>query len=58
MKCAFCHKEIRVDPYQGPEGMEYDVNINGIECSIRLHTECINGVLSAYLSEYTKGAEE
>lgn len=51
MKCAYCQKEVTSDQYQGLNGKEYDVTINGFDCMVRLHTDCVPKLISAYLSD-------
>lgn len=50
MKCAYCGKELRQDPYQGSEGVEHTVTINGVECKIRMHVGCIDKCIGELLT--------
>ena len=52
MKCAYCKEEI--NPYMNdneePKERTYTVEINGVECEIWVHDECLPKILSEYFS--------
>lgn len=50
MKCAYCGEEMRYDPYQGLEGVEHTVRINGVECEVEMHCACVDACIGEYLS--------
>lgn len=56
MKCAYCGKEMRYDPYQGLEGVKHTVVINNVECEVEMHCNCVNACIGEYLTNRkTKG---
>ena len=44
MKCAYCKEDAGKDPN------EYVVEINGVECRICLHYDCLKKVIGKYFS--------
>ena len=52
MKCAYCKQtipEIR-DANEEPKERTYTVEINGVECEIWVHDDCIPKILSEFFS--------
>lgn len=49
-KCAYCHEEIRNDPYQGTESEKFEVNICGADCTVALHNDCVDRLIGEFLS--------
>lgn len=52
MKCAYCGKEMRYDPYQGLEGVEHTVILYGAECTVKMHRACVDACIGGYLSSH------
>ena len=50
MKCAYCGDEMRYDPYQGLEGVKHTVRINGVECEVEMHCDCVDACIGEHLS--------
>lgn len=44
MKCAYCKEDI------GGDSCKYNVEINGVECQIQLHYDCLKKVVGEYFS--------
>ena len=51
MRCAYCGKEMRYDPYQGLEGVKHTVRINGVECEVEMHCDCVDACIGEFLSD-------
>ena len=50
MTCAYCKEEVKESQYDGIDGQCFDVEINGVECEIRLHRECVGKALGEFFS--------
>ena len=44
MKCAYCKEEVNADDNS------YEVEINGVECTVHLHYACLRRVIGEFFS--------
>ena len=50
MRCAYCKKEIRQDPYQGEMGKAYNVRWGGSFATVHIHFECLPELIGDYMT--------